>query len=864
MLEIAQVMLWKGVKRKEDRSGYRPISITNAAYKLLALVLLDRLERETRGYLQESQAGARKGMTCLHPLTVIRLTMERLLKTDVKLALLLIDFKQAFNAPTPKSMDDSMKQAKASPKVRAMIRMIDENVSYYTRMQGQGKTQYSREFKATKGCPMGCPTSPWRFIILLQYVINITDNGQKVLTDAEFAQMKDGATCEHCNAGYKKRPNGGATGDLNQREKSACYACRHTLRGGNLGLPDQEPGQSNEEYTWYTNELLEQGIQFDAQQFVDDYLMMAAGATEEAALKAVVERGADTLAGCETLTKMESQGDKCEKLARVHDPLDSLPVTVEQVKEMDLQHVECDGCKSLYETHIGLKRHHRFCTAVDTPSEEDMPAAGFALHDTHPLCTFRGKPDNRYWLIRWKNIVQRGHGDGLPDETGHADWQPERNLMINKHAMIRSWTSMHPQVDMKGDNEANDEYRCPTCNQKDFRTAAARDRHTETCPRRHTHTVSRGLKKKVKLARLEKALKLKNTSKINGKKVPHKLSSKYLGSFITHDGTSIKEAKFRIARARKKFNSMFVLWKSKRLTKSHKYKLYTGVLAAMLYACPTWRRSPDVLRAINGANATMISVISKKKSRYEASASGGKQTFNIKNEMRWQSMKWALVCLQSSNDTHAKQELLRFALAIRCKVVDNDRADQSLLQDIPLQDNNQELLIWAGCLPEQGVITPKMRGVAETNKMLRAQELEDLRPKFELTEKDKDKEEELAKKDKEEEEKLKENETEKLIAAIDKDSAEVKPEYKREALDWLASLPTGTVMLYTDGGYDPPDKDKAARAGWGAEMWYRYIPERDIDDRPRALRGQNRPTILYSLKGPVITDVDSPHYVAAV
>jgi hypothetical protein len=46
----------------------------------------------------------------------------------------LIDFKQAFNAPTPKSMDDSMKQAKASPKVRAMIRMIDENVSYYTRM----------------------------------------------------------------------------------------------------------------------------------------------------------------------------------------------------------------------------------------------------------------------------------------------------------------------------------------------------------------------------------------------------------------------------------------------------------------------------------------------------------------------------------------------------------------------------------------------------------------------------------------------------------------------------------------------------------------------------------------------------------
>eukprot|EP01043_Picozoa_sp_COSAG02_P079763 COSAG02_NODE_18622_length_929_cov_0.927711_1_plen_36_part_10 len=32
--------------------------------------------------------------------TVVRLTLERLLKTDAKLAMLLIDYKQAFNAPS--------------------------------------------------------------------------------------------------------------------------------------------------------------------------------------------------------------------------------------------------------------------------------------------------------------------------------------------------------------------------------------------------------------------------------------------------------------------------------------------------------------------------------------------------------------------------------------------------------------------------------------------------------------------------------------------------------------------------------------------------------------------------------------------
>eukprot|EP01046_Picozoa_sp_COSAG06_P030398 COSAG06_NODE_2885_length_6133_cov_190.874544_1_plen_340_part_00 len=50
-------------------------------------------------------------------------------------------------------------------------------------------------------------------------------------------------------------------------------------------------------------------------------------------------------------------------------------------------------------------------------------------------------------------------------------------------------------------------------------------------------------------------------------------------------------------------------------------------------------------------------------------------------------------------------------------------------------------------------------------------------------------------------------------------------------------------------------------------LGYRYIPERDIDDRPRALVGRgarNRPTKLFSLNGPVVTDVDGSYYVAAV
>ena len=66
LLRIAQLMIHKGKKPAEDRDGYRPISITQAAYRLLALTLLGRLEKETKQYPGPSQAGAKKGMCTLH------------------------------------------------------------------------------------------------------------------------------------------------------------------------------------------------------------------------------------------------------------------------------------------------------------------------------------------------------------------------------------------------------------------------------------------------------------------------------------------------------------------------------------------------------------------------------------------------------------------------------------------------------------------------------------------------------------------------------------------------------------------------------------------------------------------------------
>ena len=119
---------------------------------------------------------------------------------------------------------------------------------------------------------------------------------------------------------------------------------------------------------------------------------------------------------------MESQGDKCESIAEVIEALDAAPVTAEEVKSRKIPHAECQHCKSLFLTTLGLQRHQMFCTAADQPWVKSlMPAAGFELDHHRPLLTFRGKPEKRFWLVKWKNIKQLGLGSGL-DSEGTTTW----------------------------------------------------------------------------------------------------------------------------------------------------------------------------------------------------------------------------------------------------------------------------------------------------------------------------------------------------------------------------------------------------------------------------------------------------------
>ena len=345
------------------------------------------------------------------------------------------------------------------------------------------------------------------------------------------------------------------------------------------------------------------------------------------------------------------------------------------------------------------------------------------------------------------------------------------------------------------------------------------------------------------------------------------VEQKYLGSLLTMTGSSLPEANRRAAISERKCYSKMGIWKSKRLHSFRKKQLYQGLLSCLLYGCETWKRDPPTIQAINGAHARMMSLITGR-SRHDEAGEG--QTFDVKKEIRYRARKWALKLLRAGPNSMARQELLRFAHAARCGIVD---ASLYCLEGIDLQalEDTAALLEWAGYEDPAAVRTPAQRAKSEAARQAREDELGAMKPRFVLTPEEMVLEEEKA-------EKKKAERLEKEAKGAKEPDAEVRARQKARAEKTLAELPVDTLLLYTDGGYDAYEpektfdsgrvkKERPEAAGYGAVIWYRHFPslESPVDDRPVRIKARNvrREKELGQVWGPVCLDPEDPQYKGA-
>ena len=96
--------------------------------------------------------------------------------------------------------------------------------------------------------------------------------------------------------------------------------------------------------------------------------------------------------------------------------------------------------------------------------------------------------------------------------------------------------------------------------------------------------------------------------------------SKYLGSIFEAGGGQMADVQTRIARARQRFGKMRHIWGNKDLHVNLRMRLYkSSVCSIMTYGSEAWRITPEVSAALNGANSSMVSKITGKSIREEAS-----------------------------------------------------------------------------------------------------------------------------------------------------------------------------------------------------------------------------------------------------
>ena len=95
---------------KGKANNYRPISLLSTAYKLMARILQQRLEKAIDHRLRDTQFGFRAGRSTSQPVHILRRLLEKAERTDDSLYVLVLDWRQAFDKVNIEALEVAMQR----------------------------------------------------------------------------------------------------------------------------------------------------------------------------------------------------------------------------------------------------------------------------------------------------------------------------------------------------------------------------------------------------------------------------------------------------------------------------------------------------------------------------------------------------------------------------------------------------------------------------------------------------------------------------------------------------------------------------------------------------------------------------------
>lgn len=150
-----------------DCKNYRGISLLNIAYKVLTIIIKEKLQKDTENTLGDYQNGFRKGRSTVDAIHILRQITEKSYEYNIDMQIIFIDFKQAFDQLKREQLMKDLKDIKIPKKIRNMIKITMKESNAIIAMGD--KT--SEKIQVKKGVRQGDALSSLLFTLSMDAVI---------------------------------------------------------------------------------------------------------------------------------------------------------------------------------------------------------------------------------------------------------------------------------------------------------------------------------------------------------------------------------------------------------------------------------------------------------------------------------------------------------------------------------------------------------------------------------------------------------------------------------------------------------------------------------------------------------------------
>ena len=366
------------------------------------------------------------------------------------------------------------------------------------------------------------------------------------------------------------------------------------------------------------------------------------------------------------------------------EPVPTVPMsTIAEMDAMELTYqFPCKnrGCTRRFKTSHGERVHASKCRFASYYSRDEYKIGR--------IYGARGSRAQRFLRVHW---------EGYPDD--HDKWMAESSLLADNvgHIVEDYWSNS--SLDRDAVIEKPGDHRCTQCCWIGKRAQDLKTHHRNAHKERQR--VGSQADKDVRAQKARDHSRNKAVVTCNGRALKNVTQFVYLGSLFHANGGDFKDVNRRRAIALNVAGQMRRVWKSKRLPISMKIQVYiTAVCSVLVYGCESWLLTRKVVQRLNGFNSQVLSWMTKKSVREEASSRT--RSFDLVNWIRVRRLKFLGRVLRMEK-TRPMHRLVKYKYA--------NRLEGDLLSDAPNTDSFENLIDIAKDKTEWGQVISALKGI---------------------------------------------------------------------------------------------------------------------------------------------------------